>query len=146
MAIEKFVNTGRMGVEQAALDTAHTLGIERGGVCEGNRQPPDRYKIRRWSADSELVAIRNIEEAHGVLVIFHRPIGDYENAIKRVARGMGKPCVLVDLGDNRHATKLQDSFKKVRRELAGCRVINVCGPENPELYHQTRMWLMGLFK
>jgi glutaredoxin len=145
MAIEKFVNSCRPGVEQAALDAAQTLGLKQGGVCEGNRTVPDRYPVKRWSTDPELVALRNIEEAHGVIVIFNRPIGEYENAIKRTARGMGKTCVLVDLGDHHHATKLQEKLRQVRSELAGCRIINIAGPARPELYRQTRHFLKELF-
>jgi hypothetical protein len=144
MAIEKFVNSCALGVEHAALDTAKTLGLEVGGVCPGNRTPPDGYGIQRWSSDPDIVARRNIEESHGTLVIFSRPIGEYESRSKNIARGMGKPCVLIDLADYHRLGKT--FLEGVHSKLAGCRVVNITGPIRMDLYSQTRHMLMELFK
>jgi hypothetical protein len=145
MSFEKVICAGSNGVEQAAMDMALSLGREVGGVCRGgyrgidNEEIPDRYRkhLTQWSTDPDLVMIRNVDEAHSVLVLFDTPISPHESATKSYARAIGKPTVLCSMHEALRWPPWE--FESIRKRMRGARDILVVGStlsERPEIYGQ----------
>lgn len=154
MAIETLRVSGCTGVEQAAMDMAQRLGLKIEGVCIGGyrsrdgQRIPDRYHkyLDQYSSDEDIVMMRNVDESHGVLVLFDTPIGNHERAAKTYARMIGKPTVLASMHEAMRWDR--ERIQRVRLDLKGARIVNVVGStleERPHIYGQVceffqRMW------
>lgn len=154
MAIEIIRTAGSSGVEQAAMDMALRLDLRVEGVCLGGfrgidgEHIPARYQeyLRQQSVDEDIVMMCNVDEAHGVLILFDTPIAPHESAARSYSRAIGKPTVLASMHE---ALRWQsDRVQQVRRDLDGARVVTVIGPtlkDRPDIYGQIceffqKMW------
>jgi hypothetical protein len=154
MAIEVIRTAGSSGVEQAAMDMALRLSLRCEGSCRGgfrgidNESIPEQYRkhLTQLASDEDVVMMRNVDEAHGVLVLFDTPITNHERAAKTYARMIGKPTVLCSMHEALRWDRQR--VQQVRDDLKGARVVTVIGPtlhQRPEIYHQVceffqKMW------
>lgn len=159
----RIVSGGQTGVDRAALDVALELGLPCGGWCPKGRKAadgpiPDRYPLTEMSSASYPQRTRkNVRNSDGTLVLYlgrpgreRRATGSLapESAVKggtaltvKLAHGLGKPCLLVDLAAADVAT--------VRRwaEAHHVSVLNVAGPRENEargVYERARQFLRTL--
>lgn len=127
----RLVSGGQSGVDRAALDAALELGLDCGGWCPRGRLAEDgrihgRYPLRETATDEYAERTRlNVRDSDATLVLTRgRPSGGTGLTV-HLARGMGRPCLVVDLA----APRLGE-VDAVGAWMAahGVAVLNVAGP------------------
>jgi hypothetical protein len=127
--LEKVISGGQTGVDQAALDAAAEAGLSCGGWCPKDRWSEagpidDRYPLTETpSADPAQRTDCNVRDADGTLIVATAPLSGGTALTQRIAARRGKPCLVVDPGDD-------SGPASIRQWLDGhdIRTLNVAGP------------------
>jgi hypothetical protein len=123
------VSGGQTGVDRAALDVALDLELPCRGWCPRGRRAEDgpldpRYPLRETPSPAYRQRTAwNVRDADGTLVLHRGVIGGGTAYTVRVARRLGRPCHLVELGARARVVDLRDWLTAHR-----IRVLNVAGP------------------
>jgi hypothetical protein len=146
--IERIISGGQSGVDRAALDAALESGTPCGGWCPRNRRAEDgtidpRYPLieTEGSGYAERTA-RNVESADGTLILTRGELTGGTALAHRLARELGKPCLVVDLSE-------RPDPETARAWIARhhIRSVNVAGPRESQqagIYSDARQFLIGL--
>lgn len=106
--VEKIISGGQTGVDRAALDIALELGIPCGGWCPKGRRAedgeiPPRYPLAETeTSDYRQRTRRNVQAADGTLILTRGTLGGGSALTQTLAGKLGKPCLVVDLAQNRN--------------------------------------------
>jgi hypothetical protein len=127
--VSRLISGGQTGVDRAALDAAHALGIPCGGWCPRGRRAEDgpiaaRYPLQETpSADYSQRTQWNVRDSDGTLVLTRgKPRGGTAFTLD-VARDLGRPALVLDLASAPDAGAVGDWLRRGR-----IRVLNVAGP------------------
>ena len=100
---QRIVSGGQTGADRGGLDAAIDLGIPHGGWCPSKRRAedgpiPDRYRLEETRSEDYAVRTRQNVQDSDATIIFTRggPTGG-SAFTKRIAEGMGRPHLHVDL-------------------------------------------------
>ncbi|MEO0248919.1 MAG: putative molybdenum carrier protein [candidate division WOR-3 bacterium] len=125
----RIISGGQTGVDRAALDAALEMGIPCGGWCPKGRLAEDgcisqRYPLKetRTSQYQERTRL-NVRDSEGTLILKAGELKGGTALTVKLARGMKKPLLLIDL-------ELNPDPARVRRWIHAnniC-VLNVAGP------------------
>ena len=125
----KIISGGQTGVDRAALDVALTLSLPIGGGCPKGRRAedgmiPDRYPLTETpEADYDTRTRRNVEDSDGTLILNLGTLDGGTALTVKLARQMGKPCLMVALEDGIEPTAFQEWL-----DAYPIAVLNVAGP------------------
>ena len=125
----KIVSGGQTGVDRAALDVGLALGLPVGGWCPRGRRAedgviPDRYPLTETpEADYDTRTRRNVEDSDGTLILNLGTLDGGTALTVKLARQMGKPCLMVALEDGIEPTAFQEWL-----DAHPIAVLNVAGP------------------
>lgn len=143
--LRKIVSGGQTGVDRAALDAALALGLPCGGWCPRGRRAEDgaidpRYPLTPTpSGDYAQRTQWNVRDSDGTLVLTLGPPSGGTAFTIDVARGLGRPLLVLDLGRRPRAAALRDWVAG-----AGLGVLNVAGPREslrPGIHLRARRYL-----
>ena len=125
----KIISGGQTGADRAALDVALTLSSPIGGGCPKGRRAedgmiPDRYPLTETpEADYDTRTRRNVEDSDGTLILNLGTLDGGTALTVKLARQMGKPCLMVALEDGIEPTAFQEWL-----DAHPIAVLNVAGP------------------
>jgi hypothetical protein len=125
----KIISGGQTGADRAALDVALTLSLPIGGWCPKGRRAedgmiPDRYPLTETpEADYDTRTRRNVEDSDGTLILNLGTLDGGTALTVKLARQMGKPCLMVALEDGIEPTAFQEWL-----DAHPIAVLNVAGP------------------
>ena len=148
--IARVVSGGQAGVDRAALDLALELGVPCGGWCPRGRcaedgRIPDRYPLAETpDEDYPTRTLWNVRDSDFTLVLTDGEPSGGTLLTVQAARRQGRPHAVVDLADE---GGIDAELARVRRLLAGVRVLNVAGPResgSPGVYEKTKAFLRRL--
>lgn len=135
--IQRIVSGGQTGVDRAAHDTALGLGMPCGGWCPKGRIAedgviPDRYPLAETpSSGYEERTEWNVRDSDGTLILTDLPATGGTLFTIEAARDIGKPFLVVDLGDAERDTSAMAGWAvRVRTWLQAesIGILNVAGP------------------
>ena len=125
----KIISGGQTGVDRAALDVGLALGLPVGGWCPKGRRAedgviPDRYPLLETpERDYDTRTRRNVEDSDGTLILNLGTLDGGTALTVKLARQMGKPCLMVALEDGIEPTAFQEWL-----DAHPIAVLNVAGP------------------
>ena len=125
----KIISGGQTGADRAALDVALTLSLPIGGWCPKGRRAedgmiPDCYPLTETpEADYDTRTRRNVEDSDGTLILNLGTLDGGTALTVKLARQMGKPCLMVALEDGIEPTAFQEWL-----DAHPIAVLNVAGP------------------
>jgi hypothetical protein len=125
----KIISGGQTGADRAALDVALTLSLPIGGGRPKGRRAedgmiPDRYPLTETpEADYDTRTRRNVEDSDGTLILNLGTLDGGTALTVKLARQMGKPCLMVALEDGIEPTAFQEWL-----DAHPIAVLNVAGP------------------
>jgi hypothetical protein len=125
----KIISGGQTGADRAALDVALTLSLPIGGGCPKGRRAedgmiPDRYPLTETpEADYDTRTRRNVEDSDGTLILNLGTLDGGTALTVKLARQMGKPCLMVALENGIEPTAFQEWL-----DAHPIAVLNVAGP------------------
>jgi hypothetical protein len=125
----KIISGGQTGADRAALDVALTLSLPIGGGCPKGRRAedgmiPDCYPLTETpEADYDTRTRRNVEDSDGTLILNLGTLDGGTALTVKLARQMGKPCLMVALEDGIEPTAFQEWL-----DAHPIAVLNVAGP------------------
>jgi len=125
----KIISGGQTGADRAALDVALTLSLPIGGGCSKGRRAedgviPDCYPLTETpEADYDTRTRRNVEDSDGTLILNLGTLDGGTALTVKLARQMGKPCLMVALEDGIEPTAFQEWL-----DAHPIAVLNVAGP------------------
>jgi len=143
--VEKIISGGQTGVDRAALDIALELGIPCGGWCPKGRRAedgvlPPRYPLAETeTGDYRQRTRRNVQAADGTLILTRGTPGGGSALTRSLAGKLGKPCLVVDLAQDRNLRPVRVWIK-----THGIGVLNVAGPRESGqsgIYDEARRFL-----
>ena len=144
----KIISGGQTGVDRAALDAALELGLPCGGWCPRGRKAldgpiPARYPLQETgSADYNVRTRLNVRDSDATLILNCGELSGGTAYTLKVARELGKPCLVVNLDEAVEVSPVLDWLAR-----HAVRVLNLAGPrENkcPGIQQQARAYLLGL--
>jgi hypothetical protein len=127
--LDKIISGGQTGVDRAALDVGLALGLAVGGWCPRGRRAedgviPDRYPLLETPERNYQTRTRlNIEDSDGTLILNLGKLDGGTALTVKLARQMGKPCLVVALEAGIEPAVFQDWL-----EANSITVLNVAGP------------------
>lgn len=151
--VHVIVSGGQTGVDRAALDVAMFCGIEHGGWCPRGRLAedgsiPSRYRLKEnQSKDYAKRTKQNVVDSDATLILYVATLKGGTALTRKLARELGRPCLLVDLGSD---TEWESSQHEVAQWIAeqNIGVLNVAGPRessNPGIGKLAERFLLPLF-
>ncbi len=135
-------------MDRAALDVALALGMSCGGWCPRGRKAldgpiPDRYPLREAeSSDYNLRTRLNARDSDATLVLNCGRLSGGTAYTVKVARELGRPCLVVSLDE---ATELSPVLDWLEQNQV--HVLNVAGPREskcPGIHEKARAFLEQL--
>lgn len=151
--IEKIVTGGQTGVDQAALDTAMTLGIHCGGWCPKGRLAEDgaihkKYPLKETKSDVYAERTKlNIRDSDGTLTLVAKlpiDVNDGTNLTLQESRAKNKPHQLIDLSKK---DAIYQAINWINEENIGA--LNIAGPresQSPGIYKKSIVFLTALMR
>lgn len=150
MTLKKIVSGGQTGADRAGLDAAMQAGLPVGGYCPKGRLAedgtvPDMYPLIEltkggYSARTE----KNVIESDGTLVLNIGKVTGGTKLTLECARKHNKPCLVVQLDDNRQADAARHWITS-----SNIGVLNVAGPREskcPGLHATALEFLRQVFR
>jgi len=125
----KIISGGQTGVDRAALNVGLALGLAVGGWCPKGRRAedgviPDRYPLLETPEhDYDTRTCRNVEDSDGTLILNLGTLDGGTALTVKLARQMGKPCLMVALEDGIEPIAFQEWL-----DAHPIAVLNVAGP------------------
>ena len=129
----RIVSGGQTGVDRAALDVAIALGIPHGGWCPRGRRAEDgtvpaRYAlVEHAAADYAARTEANVADSDATLIVARGALSGGTALTRDVARRLGKPCLVIDLGARPDAAAVREW---IATHDVG--VLNVAGPRESQ--------------
>lgn len=123
------VSGGQTGVDRAALDVALDLDLPRRGWCPRGRRAEDgpidsRYPLKETPSPAyQQRTAWNVRDSDGTLILHRGVLGGGTGYTVRVARRLGRPLHLVELGAGTEVSAVRDWLT-----AHAIRVLNVAGP------------------
>jgi putative molybdenum carrier protein len=123
------VSGGQTGVDRAALDVALDLHLPCRGWCPRGRRAEDgpiepRYPLKETPSPAYQQRTGwNVRDSDGTLILHRGVLGGGTGYTLRVARRLGRPFQLVQLGTGAEASDVRDWLT-----AQAIRVLNVAGP------------------
>lgn len=127
--LRTIVSGGQTGVDRAALDVAIARGFAHGGWCPAGRLAEDgpiatRYTLRETTSPAyDVRTERNVLDSDGTLVLASGEPRGGSALTCRLARGHGKPLLVVDL-----AAPLPAATVRAWLDRHAIATLNVAGP------------------
>ena len=144
----RLISGGQTGVDRAALDVALALGLPVGGWCPQGRRAedgmiPERYPLTETlEADYDTRTRRNVEDSDGTLILNLGMLDEGTALTVKLARQMGKPCLIVALEEGIEPTAFREWL-----DANHIAVLNVAGPresKRPGVYESAYRLLNAL--
>ena len=144
----RLISGGQTGADRAGLDVGLALNIPVGGWCPQGRKAedgriPDRYPLTETAeADYDTRTRRNVEHSDGTLILNLGMLDGGTALTVKLARQMGKPCLIVALEEGIEPTAFREWLDE--NHIA---VLNVAGPresKRPGVYDATCRLLNAL--
>ena len=146
----KIVSGGQTGVDRAALDWAHSLGLARGGWCPRGRRAEDGpipagYPLQETQEADYAVRTRlNVRDSGATLILTRGPPSGGTRLTRHLAGELARPVLVIDFEDADKA-----AAARVAEWIAeeGIKVLNVAGPRestSPGIYRQAADFLAAL--
>ena len=148
--VEKIISGGQTGADRAGLDVGLALNIPVGGWCPQGRRAEDgiihaRYPLTETpEADYDTRTRRNVEDSDGTLILNLGMLDGGTALTVKLARQMGKPCLIVALEEGIEPTAFREWLDE--NQIA---VLNVAGPresKRPGVYDAACRCLASLFR
>ena len=149
LLLRRVVSGGQTGVDRAALDAARAAGLPIGGWCPRGRRAedgplPEAYPLQetpshRYAQRTEW----NVRDSDGTLILQRGGLSAGTLLTAGLARRIGRPLLLVDLGEGRDHAGVREWVRKNRIE-----VLNVAGPRErgaPGIGLQAQAFLRMVF-
>ncbi len=140
--VHKIISGGQTGVDRAALDVAIELGITCGGWCPKDRASedgpiPDHYLLMETpSADPAQRTEWNVRDSEATLIIAQGKLTGGTALTRRLARSMGKPCIVANPAQETSTATVQAWLDE-----HAVKTLNVAGPRasnDPSIYELAR--------
>jgi hypothetical protein len=148
------ISGGQTGVDRAALDAAHELGIPRGGYIPRGRWTetgalPVEYEnmVETQSAGPSRRTKLNVRESDATLIITRGQCDGGTLLTVETARKSGRPHLVIDLDEKDQRTAVATAISAWLEAVAPAR-LNVAGPrasKDPEIYADAKRLLLGVF-
>lgn len=148
--VTKIISGGQTGVDRAALDAARRRGVATGGYCPKGRRAEDGTipadygeLIELATPDYPTRTRRNVAAADATLILTRGRLAGGSAYTAQVARRLGKPTLIVDLG-HRPRIAVVHAWLAVHR----VQVLNVAGPREskaPGIYQDAKRFLARLW-
>ena len=125
----KIVSGGQTGVDRAALDVALEFGLACGGWCPRGRRAEDgviagHYPLNETPAvEYEVRTTWNVRDSDATLVVNMGPLSGGTLFTVKEARRLGRPCLVVNPGDDGALAAARDWLSSYRPPI-----LNVAGP------------------
>ena len=149
MAEWTIISGGQTGVDRAALDVACALGLAYGGFVPKSRRAedgplPDHYAgmVETASRAFAVRTRRNVAEAAPTLILTRGAPDRGTSLTLRTAQTLGKPVLVVDLGETSRPEAVRRILVWLRAMPAG--TLNVAGPREsrkPGIHEEARALL-----
>jgi hypothetical protein len=150
--ISRLISGGQTGVDRAALVIALELGIPCGGWCPRGRKAEDgpiddRYPLTETPSDDYSQRTEwNVRDSDATLVLtWGAPSGGTLFTIE-VCRRKGKPHLVIDLSDEKHAGAVESTRNWIAATAAGG-ILNVAGPrasQHPKVFERAREFIRAV--
>ena len=151
MKISKIISGGQTGVDQAALDTAISLGLEHGGFCPKGRVAEDgiipvEYKMDEMDTEEYSTrTMKNVQCSDGTFILHQGEITGGTALTDEFCKIKKKPLLIINI---------LDEFKKIRvnfntwLETNIITILNIAGPRESEgqIYKKAKDLLIRLLK
>ena len=148
--VEKIISGGQTGADRAGLDVGLALNIPVGGWCPQGRRAedgpiPSRYPlVETPERNYQTRTRRNVEDSDGTLILNRGQLDGGTALTVKLARQMGKPCLIVALEEGIE----QEAFQ-AWLDANQIAVLNVAGPresKRPGVYDAACRCLASLFR
>ena len=148
--VEKIISGGQTGADRAGLDVGLALNIPVGGWCPQGRRAedgpiPSRYPLVETPGRTyQTRTRRNVEDSDGTLILNRGQLDGGTALTVKLARQMGKPCLIVALEEGIE----QEAFQ-AWLDANQIAVLNVAGPresKRPGVYDAACRCLASLFR
>ena len=148
--VEKIISGGQTGADRAGLDVGLALNIPVGGWCPQGRRAedgpiPSRYPlVETPERNYQTRTRRNVEASDGTLILNRGQLDGGTALTVKLARQMGKPCLIVALEEGIE----QEAFQ-AWLDANQIAVLNVAGPresKRPGVYDAACRCLASLFR
>jgi len=141
----KIISGGQTGADRAGLDAARELGLEYGGAVPRGRRAENGKLSPKYSGMKETYSsaypprtAKNVRDGDATLIFFMGKLTGGTELTRRVARSIGRPCLLVNL----MKTDEDESVRIIRTWLKKIRpnILNIAGSREsgaPGIYQKT---------
>ncbi len=132
MPLQRIVSGGQTGVDRGALDAALEHGYPCGGWCPAGRRAEDgriprRYPLRELDRGGYPArTIRNLLEADGTLIVFHRTLDGGTDLTRAECDRRGRPWLGIDASGTSPAEAVARAAAFIDEHEI--RTLNVAGP------------------
>ena len=140
-AVQKIVSGGQTGAGRAALDAARLLSLAHGGWVPRGRWAEDG-PVPAWYPLVETSSSRpsqrthwNVRDSDATLIVSHGTLRGGSALTRRIARELGKPCLVLNLNQITPTTAKRRLTEFLARHQPA--VLNVAGPRasnDPRIY------------
>ena len=146
----QIISGGQTGADRASLDVGLALNIPVGGWCPQGRRAEDgpissRYPlVETPERNYQTRTRRNVEDSDGTLILNLGTLDGGTALTVKLARQMGKPCLVVALEEGIEPTAFREWLDE--NHIA---VLNVAGPresKRPGVYDAACRCLESLFQ
>ena len=148
--VEKIISGGQTGADRAGLDVGLALNIPVGGWCPQGRRAEDgpipsrSPLVKTPERNYQTRTRRNVEDSDGTLILNRGQLDGGTALTVKLARQMGKPCLIVALEEGIE----QEAFQ-AWLDANQIAVLNVAGPresKRPGVYDAACRCLASLFR